>query len=80
MVTIHHIESLHFSNDRLQIIIDGKQYAFSISGISKKLSSANDSQRNNYIISPSGYGIQWPELDEDLSINALLNSLDNEAA
>ncbi|MBI2352123.1 MAG: DUF2442 domain-containing protein [Deltaproteobacteria bacterium] len=24
----------------------------------------------NYVLSPSGYGIHWPELDEDLSIPA----------
>ena len=75
MVTIHHIESLHFSNNRLQIKIDGKQYAFLISNVSDKLSSANESQRSNYIISPSGYGIHWPELDEDLSIDGLLKTI-----
>lgn len=62
------------------MMIDGKQYAFTISSVSEKLSAANDAQRNNYTISPSGYGIHWPELDEDLSIDALLKTLDNKAA
>ena len=29
-------------------------------------------QRNNYEVSPAGYGIHWPMIDEDLSIDGLL--------
>ncbi|MBU1411132.1 DUF2442 domain-containing protein [Myxococcota bacterium] len=28
--------------------------------------------RNQYEVSPSWYGIHWPELDEDLSVDGLL--------
>jgi hypothetical protein len=34
--------------------------------------SATRKQLENYEISPGGYGIHWPELDEDLSIKAFL--------
>ena len=27
---------------------------------------------NNILISPSGYGVHWPDLDEDISIKAFL--------
>ncbi|MBX7175313.1 MAG: DUF2442 domain-containing protein [Saprospiraceae bacterium] len=30
---------------------------------------ASDADRRDYQLSPSGYGIHWPKLDEDLSIN-----------
>lgn len=32
------------------------------------LLNANKKQINNFQISPSGYGIHWPDLDEDVSV------------
>jgi Protein of unknown function (DUF2442) len=29
----------------------------------------------NFEVSPSGYGIHWPELDEDLSIDGMIKSI-----
>jgi len=37
-----------------------------------KLASANLKQLKKYEISPSGYGIHWPLLDEDLSVYGFL--------
>jgi hypothetical protein len=48
-----------------------KEYAFPLEKISKKLFDASDNERAHYKISPSGYGIHWPLLDEDLSIDGL---------
>jgi hypothetical protein len=39
---------------------------------SKKLASATEQERMNAELSPGGYGIHWPLIDEDLSINGLL--------
>jgi len=36
------------------------------------LEKASDEERDNFEISPSGYGIHWPLLDEDISIDGLL--------
>jgi hypothetical protein len=33
---------------------------------------ASQSQRQLFEVSPSGYGIHWPEIDEDLAITPLL--------
>ncbi len=33
-------------------------------------------ERMNAELSPGGYGIHWPLVDEDLSINGLLRGLD----
>ena len=67
------ISKVLFNQNQLIITIDGQEFKFNTSEISDKLNKADDRQRNNFIISPSGYGIHWPSLDEDLSINGLLN-------
>lgn len=69
---MHIIECLAFRADTLEITIDGKAYSFPLSKISKTLAAASDEERNMYEISPSGYGIHWPLLDEDVSVSALL--------
>ncbi len=37
-----------------------------------RLSGASKAQLKKYEISPSGYGIHWPSLDEDLSVKGFL--------
>lgn len=74
MITTHKIESVKFVSDSMIVLVDGQEHRFSLPAISSKLQSADDIQRNLYTISPSGYGIHWPLLDEDLSIPALLKS------
>jgi hypothetical protein len=37
-----------------------------------RLSNASAAQRENFEISKSGYGIHWPDLDEDLSAEGFL--------
>lgn len=54
---------------------EGKEYKFYIKEISDRLSKATLSEKQNYIISPSGYGIHWPIVDEDLSIVGLLKTV-----
>ncbi len=39
---------------------------------SKRLASATNQERFNAELSPGGYGIHWPLIDEDLSVNGLL--------
>jgi len=52
--------------------MNNKEYVFQIEKISKKLLNASQIERDKYEISPSGYGLHWPLLDEDLSIDGLL--------
>jgi hypothetical protein len=72
MKVYHKIDNLSFSKDRLKITIDGKERIFLLKDISPILARSSATERNNYEISPSGYGIHWPLLDEDLSIDGLL--------
>jgi hypothetical protein len=68
----HKIQKISFSEDKMVIKVDGKKYIFKIADISQKLEAASQAEREKYEISPSGYGIHWPALDEDLSIDGLL--------
>ena len=72
MIATHIVEAVSFEQNLICLKIDGKLIKLSINKVSKKLDSANDIQRNLFTISPSGYGIHWPLIDEDLSIDSLL--------
>ncbi len=39
---------------------------------SRRLASATEQECLNAELSPGGYGIHWPLIDEDLSVNGLL--------
>jgi hypothetical protein len=75
MSVIHHITSIQFKGDMLQIMADGRMLLCDLNKLSSRLLQANDAERNNYVISPSGYGIHWPSLDEDISVHALLSGI-----
>lgn len=75
MITTHTIDSIKFTDNALILQVDGKEYKFDLEKISMKLFSANGLQKSLYTISPSGYGIHWPLIDEDLSIDSLLKSV-----
>jgi len=68
----HDVQQVLFQKDEIILMVDSKEYTFPLSTISKKLVSASPLERETFEISPSGYGIHWPLLDEDLSIDGLL--------
>ena len=68
----HQVTGLHFDGDCMVLTIDGREKTFRVSEISPALQNASDEEKNLFEISPSGYGIHWPLLDEDLSIDGLL--------
>ena len=72
MNRIHKIKNVGFDNGHMKIDIDGKAYVFDLRKVSKRLLNATSSQRARFEISPSGYGIHWPLIDEDISIDGLL--------
>ncbi len=75
MRTTHKIEEIYFDNHYLIMNIDGREWKFELSKVSSKLARATEIQRSFFKVSPSGYGIHWPLIDEDLSVDALLNSI-----
>lgn len=72
MKKYHDISDLKFEDDVLTVTIDGETRRYHLKEISSVLEKASIEQRNNFEISPSGYGIHWPLLDEDISVDGLL--------
>lgn len=68
----HDIRNVTFDGDTLVLTIDGQKRRFQLNEISSILLTASGHDRNVYDISPSGYGIHWPILDEDISIDGLM--------
>ena len=68
----HDIRNLKYEDGFLVISIDGEHKKFPLKKISAVLEKASEEERNNFEISPSGYGIHWPLLDVDISIDGLL--------
>ena len=63
---------MHFQGDFFVLTIDGAKKKFVVEEISSAIAQASEEERNTFEISPSGYGIHWLLLDEDLSIDGLL--------
>jgi hypothetical protein len=70
----HIVENVRFRQGRLCLVVDGTLLECPLDEVSPKLASASKLQRETFEISPSGYGIHWPLIDEDLSINGLLRT------
>jgi len=72
MIGTFNIQDINFDQNSLFIKVDGSLFKISLERASEKLKNADNFQRNLYKISPSGYGIHWPLIDEDLSVEFLL--------
>jgi len=72
MIATHKIDTIRFNQDFIILNIDGNELTIPLAKLSNKLKSATEIERAMYKISPSGYGIHWPLIDEDLSINGIL--------
>ncbi len=82
MDKIHNVQSVDVDENFLYLVVDGKSYRIRWENCSSKLLKASLAQRKRVDIAPSGYGIHWPEIDEDLAITPLLRHaemLDEEA-
>ncbi len=72
MTAAHSIEAITFDQEFISLQVDGMEIRIPLNKISKNLETANEIQRNLFTTSPSGYGIRWPLIDEDLSVDQLL--------
>ena len=71
----YNISQIVFENDYLVLSIDNQVVKLRLSEISEKLLKATEKERNDFKVSPSGYGIHWRLLDEDMSINWMYASV-----
>ncbi len=72
MTKYRDIGKVLFKDNTMILMVDGKEYSFALTDISQRLANASPAERAAFEISPSGYGIHWPLIDEDLSIDGLL--------
>ncbi len=68
----NNVQSVKVDSSYLHLMIDGQNYQIAWANCSPKLLKASMAQRRRFALSPSGYGISWLELDEDLAIRPLL--------
>jgi hypothetical protein len=76
----HEVRDVKMTGTTLTMFVDGRQHRFELAKVSNRLARATQTQRDNFELSPSGYGIHWPEIDEDLSIDGLLGVVHAPAA
>lgn len=72
MTKQHDIRNVSIEDKILHIDVDGNSWTFDLARHSERLASATREQCANLKILPSGYGIHWPDVDEDLSIDGLI--------
>ncbi len=68
----HDLQHVAIEGTILRLRVDGKDYGIDITKASKRLANATLQQRANVQVSPAGYGLHWPEVDEDLSVDGLI--------
>jgi hypothetical protein len=73
MEKAYNIKQVSFESDFIILMFDNQVIKLKLSDVSQKLAKATQTEREDFKISPSGYGIHWRLLDEDLSINGLLS-------
>jgi hypothetical protein len=74
MEKAYNITDIKIEKDYLVITVNDQTIKLKLASISDKLAKATEAERAEFKISPSGYGIHWRLLDEDLSINGLLKT------
>ncbi len=66
------IQGIRFQDDVIIVQLSMGEVSKPLSFLSDKLFNASKEDRVFFKISASGYGAQWPKLDEDISIAAFL--------
>jgi hypothetical protein len=70
--TNERIEAVYFTRDSLVVdLMDGRTISVPLTWYPKLL-KASPKERFHWEICGGGYGIHWPEIDEDLSVEGLL--------
>jgi hypothetical protein len=68
----YNVLNIDFNGELMILSVDEKTYQIPIAQASKRLAQATDIERKMYRISPSGYGIHWSAIDEDLTTKGLI--------
>jgi Protein of unknown function (DUF2442) len=64
--------SVEFPEDSIRVVLaDGREISAPLAWF-PRLRDATDEQRANWRLIGLGEGVHWPDVDEDVSVNALL--------
>ena len=70
--TDERVKGVEVTEDTLTVaLMDGRTISVPLVWYPRLL-HASEAQRANWQVSGAGYGIHWPEIDEDLSVEGLL--------
>lgn len=72
MEKAHDVTNVLIVGTTIRLRVDGKDYEVDLTKQSERLTRATPRQRAHFEVSPTGYGIHWPDVDEDLSIDGLI--------
>ncbi len=64
--------SAEATDEELVIVLADREVHIRWEDCSPALAAATNQQRHRIELSPGGYGIHWPMIDEDLSVAGLL--------
>ena len=68
-------KAIETTPDALVLILEGQSVAIPWEKCSERLARASPTERDRAVLSPSGYGINWPLIDEDLAVGPLLRAI-----
>jgi len=68
----HQVSNIKIISGVLHLTVDGKKIEKKLEQLSPSLAQASSAEQLKFEVSPSGYGIHWPLIDEDISIDGLL--------
>ncbi len=69
------VKTARCSKDTLRVdLLDGRTIIVPLAW-HPRLLHATPQERNNWKVAGGGYGIHWPDIDEDLSVEGLLRGL-----
>ena len=67
-------KAIETTPDALILITESGSVSIPWERCSERLAHASQAERNRVELSPSGYGIHWPLIDEDLAAGPLLRA------
>lgn len=71
-VTLARVLKVSVTDDTLSVDLDDGRTVSVPIGWYPRLSHGTDAERAKFEISSAGYGIHWPDLDEDIGVDGLL--------
>ncbi|SPE26577.1 conserved hypothetical protein [Candidatus Sulfopaludibacter sp. SbA6] len=68
-------KAIETTPEALVVILESESVAIPWEKCSERLARASLIERSRAELSPSGYGIHWPLIDEDLAVGPLLRAV-----